>query len=56
MCYSSRAQTLSSLTTIESEESRKMLMDQLPKQVYSATCLGCGLSLGSQVLLFLLSI
>ena len=52
--FSSMAHIVSELTTITDSASRQALMNQVPSELFSATCIGCGLSLATKVIFYLI--
>jgi hypothetical protein len=57
LIFSAAADILSELTMISDEKSREEMIAKLPKQLQAATCIGCGLELAVQVIIYsLLSI
>ncbi|EFX71592.1 hypothetical protein DAPPUDRAFT_326968 [Daphnia pulex] len=48
--FSSNAEILSDLRMIADEKSREEMMAKVPKEVFVATCIGCGLQLAMQML------
>ena len=48
--FSSRAHIVSEMKNISDDASRQTLMDAIPKDLFSSTCIGCGLDLARQML------
>ncbi|XP_057365310.1 calcium-activated chloride channel regulator 4-like [Daphnia carinata] len=48
--FSSMAHVVSELETITDMKSRQEMMEKVPNQLFSATCIGCGLDLAVQML------
>lgn len=49
LTFSSMAHVVSELEVITDMNSRQEMMKKVPNQLFSATCIGCGLSLAVQV-------
>jgi hypothetical protein len=55
LIFSAAADILSELKMISDEKSREEMIAKLPKQLQAATCIGCGLELAVQVILYISS-
>lgn len=55
LIFSAAADILSELKMISDEKSREEMIAMLPKQLQAATCIGCGLELAVQVILYISS-